>query len=158
MVIHFNPRSPNGLRLVSVPVPSLCKQISIHAARMGCDNEKAKSAPLPHHFNPRSPNGLRQGKFMQNETNANFNPRSPNGLRHIQANSIIAQHLFQSTQPEWAATQPSLLITPICCNFNPRSPNGLRPQGKQIVADIHAVISIHAARMGCDFARGLGLI
>ena len=34
---YFNPRSPNGLRPVNHPLYRLLHNISIHAARMGCD-------------------------------------------------------------------------------------------------------------------------
>ena len=84
-------------------------------------------------FNPRSPSGLRQGKFVQNETNANFNPRSPSGLRHY-----IAQTHIRYGE-----------------NFNPRSPSGLR-QKSVLKAERDQKISIHAARVGCDFSRRAG--
>ena len=35
--------------------------------------------------------------------------------------------IFQSTQPEWAATGSAIKPNPISTDFNPRSPNGLRP-------------------------------
>ena len=78
--------------------------ISIHAARMGCDcNGHHTRYCLSH-----------------------FNPRSPNGLRHNNGKWRKVVELFQSTQPEWAAT----------ANY---------------VFDLkNAEISIHAARMGCD--------
>ena len=58
------------------------EQISIHAARMGCDPRLARDCILRKYFNPRSPNGLR--------------------LSHCTV-AIIGIR-FQSTQPEWAAT------------------------------------------------------
>ena len=35
---------------------------------------------------------------------ADFNPRSPNGLRRDIIPQVIVIPIFQSTQPEWAAT------------------------------------------------------
>ena len=56
---------------------------------------------------------------------------------------------FQSTQPEWAATLPDYRARVIQGDFNPSSPNGLRHN--YVFVDIDGeVISIHAARMGCD--------
>ena len=84
----------------------------------------------------------------------NFNPRSPNGLRRTTAIDGLSERLFQSTQPEWAATVPycwhcgavmiSIHAARMGCdviaddltesqiNFNPRSPNGLRQNLKTV--------------------------
>ena len=56
--------------------------------------------------------------------------------------------LFQSTQPEWAATYLTALNADMT-DFNPRSPSGLRLTTITEQAD-DVVISIHAARVGCD--------
>ena len=101
--------------------------ISIHAARVGCDN--------------------------------------------IVAFRCKGDSIFQSTQPEWAATNYpvktisryaiSIHAARVGCDeqaqqhpvatqdFNPRSPSGLRPDGNTYGFDC-ANISIHAARVGCD--------
>ena len=60
-----------------------------------------------------------------------FNPRSPSGLRLRQPGIGSSDMIFQSTQPEWAATE-------------------MRPEGKRLLE-----ISIHAARVGCDGASAL---
>ena len=104
-VYNFNPRSPNGLRLQTLREQLTVSQISIHAARMGCDIN------LPYAFS----------------NNIYFNPRSPNGLRRYNNSFRKPRRLFQSTQPEWAATR---------VKFRWQS-------------TVHR-ISIHAARMGCD--------
>ena len=87
----------------------------------------AERAVNSRHFNPRSPNGLRPRQIFLMLSAANFNPRSPNGLR-----------------------QTLILRSGNASNFNPRSPNGLRPKS-QCAELILLTISIHAARMGCDF-------
>ena len=146
---NFNPRSPSGLRLFSALCLLRAEVISIHAARVGCD----------------------EGKFMQNETNANFNPRSPSGLRLLTVQILKNDMQFQSTQPEWAATfykqtssnrySISIHAARVGCdngrkamptdwhNFNPRSPSGLRLFSALCLLRAE-VISIHAARVGCD--------
>ena len=58
-----------------------------------------------------------------------FNPRSPSGLRRKMLEDMPVVLLFQSTQPEWAATE----------------------EGADDFEDLP--ISIHAARVGCDFNR-----
>ncbi len=104
--LDFNPRSPSGLRLI---YPGLCRthtQISIHAARVGCDGKHAYFYKLYQHFNPRSPSGLRRHFDVSTcRSKPDFNPRSPSGLRLL-AYMLRAQ------------------VT----NFNPRSPSGLRPE------------------------------
>ena len=79
--------------------------ISIHAARVGCDRITPQGTVFCADFNPRSPSGLRL-------------PRSSIGLK---------TKLFQSTQPEWAATRRWRTAGIGSRHFNPRSPSGLRP-------------------------------
>ena len=57
--------------------------------------------------------------------------------------------VFQSTQPEWAATFPAGWLDCRGCHFNPRSPSGLRLTMQGIALNVNT-ISIHAARVGCD--------
>ena len=57
--------------------------------------------------------------------------------------------IFQSTQPEWAATSLCRAKLQLCCDFNPRSPSGLRRNNYFLHPSSH-LISIHAARVGCD--------
>ena len=79
--------------------------ISIHAARVGCDY-----------------NGI----VYYNYNIKDFNPRSPSGLRPLHTLIFFNASIFQSTQPEWAATLlPKAILTP-SEDFNPRSPSGLR--------------------------------
>ena len=79
---HFNPRSPSGLRLIYLLI-----------------------AIIRSDFNPRSPSGLRRGTQEQSCTHADdFNPRSPSGLRLLGLTQAAGAAVFQSTQPEWAAT------------------------------------------------------
>ena len=127
--VYFNPRSPSGLRPRFFIGKIITKNISIHAARVGCDHmlDVAENGLL--NFNPRSPSGLRRREPRRFCSKRYFNPRSPSGLRPIQANIISSLTIFQSTQPEWAATN--------------KSTDFVR-QG---------VISIHAARVGCDRAK-----
>ena len=89
--------------------------------------EIAEAIGIPVNFNPRSPSGLRHtaGRTCYSR-NYDFNPRSPSGLRRRAVPKERSLLLFQSTQPEWAAT------------------------GNKLGAYEDAKISIHAARVGCD--------
>ena len=132
-------------------------QISIHAARVGCD----------------------YCCFFLSASGENFNPRSPSGLRPAWCSlKVKIKCVFQSTQPEWAATlrrdaESTYLFISIhaarvgcdntvrrvckqCGYFNPRSPSGLRLPSQPVNACLQA-ISIHAARVGCDLAQWLGM-
>ena len=103
--------------------------ISIHAARVGCDDK---------------------GVGWVTE-NWDFNPRSPSGLRPYPRPRNLKLNLFQSTQPEWAATWLvknmvlrkwiSIHAARVGCD---RRDKGFAPP---------KVISIHAARVGCDLLR-----
>ena len=108
--------------------------ISIHAARVGCDGRNSGGgSSLQRDFNPRSPSGLRRkAAWMALRSRTHFNPRSPSGLR--------------PQLPRRAAGAYR--------DFNPRSPSGLRLAfaGGSITP---GVISIHAARVGCDPAANI---
>ena len=128
LLYDFNPRSPSGLRLVKTLRVGLLQAISIHAARVGCDDSFVF---LPVQRKMISIHAARVGcdRYIKLLLIAldNFNPRSPSGL------------------PPFALCSLFCLV----CHFNPRSPSGLRPLrigNNTSCADI----SIHAARVGCD--------
>ena len=82
---------------------------------------------------------------------AHFNPRSPSGLRQQIEAARRAGGGFQSTQPEWAATGAVLANTVY--------KDGISIHAARVGCDyrsqndvIHTIISIHAARVGCDVA------
>ena len=56
---HFNPRSPDGERLMEAPRNSDNYDISIHAPRMGSDLNAFRGCSRHCNFNPRSPDGER---------------------------------------------------------------------------------------------------
>ena len=171
--LHFNPRTPRGVR----PVPSptgwaslkfqsthpargatphvgqrpVQQAISIHAPREGCD---------------------RLYLMALFGTYNNFNPRTPRGVRRPAAWFKIGTGPFQSTHPARGATcklgggrkmTPNISIHApregcdgqrVCIwgypkDFNPRTPRGVRPSASR-PAIIPFSISIHAPREGCD--------
>ena len=171
---HFNPRSPSGLRQNVVQaifvhnifqstqpewaatirqsgdIIAVC--ISIHAARVGCDPMVQRARPS----NIISIHAARMGcdeftDFVCNTLDISIHaarmgcdPTPPEV-----DNNYLA---FQSTQPEWAAT-----------NYNPKCGQGLlifqSTQPEWAATNTNGltldsiVISIHAARMGCDSSR-----
>ena len=79
----FNPRPPSGERRVKRPGGPACPAVSIHAPRVGSDF-------MLHVF-----------YFVYER----FNPRPPSGERLRDADLKYSKDGFQSTPPEWGATQ-----------------------------------------------------
>ena len=103
----------------------------------------------PRNFNPRSPNGLRRSTPHHNHrANGHFNPRSPNGLRLTDGGLTLEVGTFQSTQPEWAATRGNLLTVTVDA-FQSTQPEWAATDDIDNFL-LGVLISIHAARMGCD--------
>ena len=78
----FNPRSPDGERLVAWFNNKATHESSIHAPRMGSDFS---------------------GFFIW-FVGINFNPRSPDGERQVGDAAALFEDAFQSTLPGWGAT------------------------------------------------------
>ena len=105
------------------------QQISIHAARVGCDNFVGLSMITAYYFNPRSPSGLRPNKIKARRVKFYFNPRSPSGLR-------LPLHR------KFAKTSISIHAARVGCDIRSAADT-----------DVALNISIHAARVGCDGNR-----
>ena len=106
---HFNPRSPCGERLQSRFEILAGQIISIHAPRVGSDDENQRRYREPVYFNPRSPCGERPGdRPGQGPGIPDFNPRSPCGERQPFTTQLINSNQFQSTLPVWGATYSGL--------------------------------------------------
>ena len=117
----------------------MAKTISIHAARVGCDVKSFKGYGLPKISIHAARVGCDETGRYQSKALRNFNPRSPSGLRQQADTVTINRKLFQSTQPEWAATgfsKPALFVQ---LNFNPRSPSGLRLCARWPFAPTHLI-------------------
>ena len=79
---HFNPRTPCGVRRGCHGCTSLCRGISIHAPRAGCDR---KGGPLVHHGHEFQSTHPVRGATSRCRCvllpRRNFNPRTPCGVR-----------------------------------------------------------------------------
>ena len=125
--LHFNPRTPRGVRPVPSPtgwaslkfqsthpargatprrmVQNRHGAISIHAPREGCDVQIGRRAQDDaKHFNPRTPRGVRPLIMDAFIANANFNPRTPRGVRRTTGVYLGIPQRFQSTHPARGAT------------------------------------------------------
>ena len=74
---NFNPRSPDGERLIRVSPYSSPRLISIHAPRMGSDLVRPVSGLLTVDFNPRSPDGERHSPLGVATTIAKISIHAP---------------------------------------------------------------------------------
>ena len=59
LFIHFNPRTPGGVRLQYAWLVDRHVNISIHAPRVGCDCNIGRNFLGRRYFNPRTPGGVR---------------------------------------------------------------------------------------------------
>ena len=100
--------------------------ISIHAARVGCDGDFQNVYKLAIISIHAARVGCDLATLLGLTAAADFNPRSPSGLRLFRGLITGGEDIFQSTQPEWAATSASRKWICLQHHFNPRSPSGLR--------------------------------
>ena len=129
---YFNPRTPIGVRRNLRQDVQIIVDISIHAPRLGCDEERlmvrilllvfqsthpdwgatigpstALDARL--YFNPRTPIGVRHLSAHGHDRLLYFNPRTPIGVRLSKSRSTVLNLQFQSTHPDWGATGPAMI-------------------------------------------------
>ena len=139
-----------GCDRTSLPF-SFIDAISIHAARVGCDIDADALIAEIKDFNPRSPSGLRLPNKDKTEDSVLISIHAARvGCDKHRPVILKTVGAFQSTQPEWAATEQRRLGQQGPTNFNPRSPSGLRLTALRS-SITRTGISIHAARVGCDW-------
>ena len=125
--MHFNPRTPCGVRLHALRLHRGGLRISIHAPRVGCDADPRPRWTGRSYFNPRTPCGVRPAVRRAaivaevisihaprvgcddhapaaGQVDRNFNPRTPCGVRRFAAADWPCPGGFQSTHPVWGAT------------------------------------------------------
>ena len=129
MILQFQSTQPEwaATAVASAGLPGIIN-ISIHAARVGCDITFSRVFARDSDFNPRSPSGLR--------------------LRVLEALYRDAKEI--SIHAARVGCDGRLFpIKDFIINFNPRSPSGLRRE-RFGYNPRNLLISIHAARVGCD--------
>ena len=122
--------------------------VSIHAPRVGRDQEchlrlssknyfnprapcgaRRSDASLHdycRYFNPRAPCGARRGLCRYCAMSTYFNPRAPCGARQHNNKDGKTNKKFQSTRPVWGATLNLIPMGSAIKDFNPRAPCGAR--------------------------------
>ena len=127
ITMHFNPRTPRGVRLRVISNTSL----SIN-------------------FNPRTPRGVRQRTSTRLSLSRTFQSTHPaRGATVSRAAYENTPRRFQSTHPARGATAGLFSAFRGASDFNPRTPRGVRQDRRWQLADMRR-ISIHAPREGCD--------
>ena len=150
--LHFNPRTPRGVRPVPSPtgwaslkfqsthpargatprrmVQNRHGAISIHAPREGCDVQIGRRAQDDaKHFNPRTPRGVRRYLTATLDAQTSISIHAPReGCDESACGCSRPGGRFQSTHPARGAT-----------DF-------------RLASDRAVYISIHAPREGCDVA------
>ena len=146
---YFNPRSPDGERLIKKLEPaSLGKfqstlpgwgatfggaagafhgHISIHAPRMGSDWNARAGNCTPPRFQSTLPGWGATRRPFRSVWRRNFNPRSPDGERQDAVDATTAEQSISIHAPRMGSDFPMSTISSIVCDFNPRSPDGERP-------------------------------
>ena len=172
VVLHFNPRTPCGVRRdrqqivcpaveISIHAPRAgcdagdlpghgLERISIHAPRAGCDTPGPITSAAFRYFNPRTPCGVRLQLIGEAVKTVGISIHAPRaGCDVVAMAAPPYAGAFQSTHPVRGATERVVRLSTMVMNFNPRTPCGVRPPdaGAYCCPD---AISIHAPRAGCD--------
>ena len=107
--VHFNPRTPCGVRLVTSHDVFDVAAISIHAPLAGCDAQHDGRDDAHDHFNPRTPCGVRRERAVEKVARGKFQSTHP--LRGATTTNSKNAHerQFQSTHPLRGATQPNVV-------------------------------------------------
>ena len=114
---------------------------------------KTRSSPVAKNtFQSTHPRGVRPYHNYSHSLYCPFQSTHPVwGATCVYARPPRSHEQFQSTHPVWGATDVSILVVGMIADFNPRTPYGVRLPAVE-VQPLVLDISIHAPRMGCDFA------
>ncbi len=133
-----------------------CRDVSIHAPRMGSDRGDCLWFWAAICFNPRPPHGERHGMAGFTHQMECFNPRPPHGERLCCPERCRMKKLFQSTPPAWGATllghDQSFIKT---FQSTPPAWGATTDMPRH---HLGTAVSIHAPRMGSDVAHKLKII
>ena len=152
--IHFNPRTPQGVRRKRFRPFSCCQIISIHAPRKGCDNTPGHLRAAAPGFQSTHPaRGATDALRVEEDKEGYFNPRTPQGVRLGNPRSAFHfYHNFNPRTPQGVRPRPDTFAPPHR-DFNPRTPQGVRPRPTVGTVLVIQFQSTHPAR-GATTNRG----
>ena len=126
-ILHFNPRSPYGERLLWLQP---CAELSGFQSTLplrGATRPRCANTGDGRNFNPRSPYGERLVVWLLVcGVSSYFNPRSPYGERPLEKFHDLPPVNFNPRSP-YGERRASTETKTKTQNFNPRSPYGERP-------------------------------
>ena len=132
---YFNPRSPDGERLHAAFRDELV-EISIHAPRMGSDQDTTKNPPHPPYFNPRSPDGERPSTRESMSRRSSFQSTLPGWGATVTGESGAGRRQISIHAPRMGSDRGASISGRRRAYFNPRSPDGER----QILSEYFAKV------------------
>ena len=151
---YFNPRSPDGERLIKKLEPASLGKFQSTLPGWGATGTQGPAIARHHDFNPRSPDGERPGDHSDRSGDAISIHAPRMGSDRMQSMPPPPNSLFQSTLPGWGATfqclrsRQSFAISIHAPRMGSDPPTGCDSRYTQ-------TISIHAPRMGSDLRRVL---
>ena len=149
-MVHFNPRTPCGVRHHGRRAPATATDISIHAPHAGCDaaTEEALQDVIDD-FNPRTPCGVRLIYGCWRSMRFRISIHAPHaGCDLSLQRSFLLPFPFQSTHPMRGAT---FTYNAMYKAGKFQSTHPMRgATSKPTPMRASSTISIHAPHAGCD--------
>ena len=124
--LSFNPRAPCGARRKLARIKATALLVSIHAPRVGRDEQPAVVMVPKSSFNPRAPCGARPGSAPSRPIGFCFNPRAPCGARHENSAGLHAFMQVSIHAPRVGRDGACRIDCAERRCFNPRAPCGAR--------------------------------
>ena len=150
---HFNPRAPCGARLMVSEGGSQAINISIHAPRVGRDEELGMEPEHILSFQSTRPVWGATSRRRASRTRIpDFNPRAPCGARRRGQRRHRRRAGISIHAPRVGRDSSQDKIVCALKNFNPRAPCGAR-RSRLCLAVQPREISIHAPRVGRDHGK-----
>ena len=150
-IVHFNPRTPCGVRRVSRLLRKHFAQISIHAPRAGCDMQADDAIKARCIISIHAPRAGCDYRLMRPSQDArHFNPRTPCGVRLRRETLKGGPHHISIHAPRAGCDTTRQTKKEGAEYFNPRTPCGVRLR-RELRCSSQWRISIHAPRAGCDY-------
>ena len=147
---YFNPRTPCGVRLSGIASTCSLIQISIHAPLAGCDLARSPPSPSEPFQSTHPLRGATAPVCIYQHSWRKISIHAPlAGCDNKNPSIQERYHRFQSTHTLRGATALGRVADPDQIDFNPRTPCGVR-RVTLPVDDILPYISIHAPLAGCD--------
>ena len=125
---NFNPRTPCGVRPWAVSGLTTNILISIHAPRVGCDQEQLYRVLRAILFQSTHPVWGATAQSIGESYESYISIHAPRVGCDLTPWRLLARmQRFQSTHPVWGATVGAWNGWNVAMDFNPRTPCGVRP-------------------------------